>query len=95
MSQRPAGLDRALRRALPGDRSAVLATPSLHVQENDTGPDDCNHAQFGVFILAARAFDRRGEIEGVHILDLAPTLLDLAGSRIPESMQGRPLTRGV
>ncbi len=65
----------------------------LHVQENDTGPDDCNHAQFGVFILSAPAFDRRGEMEGVHILDLAPTLLDLAGSRIPESMQGRPLTR--
>src|SRR4029077_7883303 len=25
----------------------------VHVQENDTGPDACNHAQFGAFLLAA------------------------------------------
>ena len=27
--------------------------PTIHVRENDTGPDDCNHAQHGAFILAA------------------------------------------
>ena len=27
--------------------------PTLHVRENDTGPDDCNHAQHGAFILAS------------------------------------------
>ena len=27
--------------------------PTIHVLENDTGPDDCNHAQFGAFVLAA------------------------------------------
>jgi predicted AlkP superfamily phosphohydrolase/phosphomutase len=63
----------------------------LYLQENDTGPDDCNHAQFGSFLLAAPNLPLRGEVEGMHLLDIAPTLLDLAGSETPESMQGRSL----
>jgi predicted AlkP superfamily phosphohydrolase/phosphomutase len=64
---------------------------SLYVQQNDTGPDDCNHAQFGMFILNAPNMPLRGEVEGVHLLDIAPTLLDLAGVPVPEAMQGRSL----
>jgi predicted AlkP superfamily phosphohydrolase/phosphomutase len=63
----------------------------LHVLENDTGPDDCNHAQFGAFILAASNSPLSGEVEGAHLLDIAPTLLELAGSEIPPSMQGTSL----
>lgn len=61
----------------------------IHVQENDTGPDDCNHAQFGAFILTARGAPPRGEIAGAHLLDLAPTLLELGGYDVPPAMQGR------
>jgi predicted AlkP superfamily phosphohydrolase/phosphomutase len=68
--------------------------PSIHIQENDTGPDDCNHAQFGSFILAASNCALSGEVEGAHIVDLAPTLLELGGYDIPSSMQGRSLTKG-
>ena len=63
----------------------------LTVQENDTGPDDCNHAQFGAFILAATNSPLTGEAQGARLLDLAPTLLELAGSDVPPSMQGRSL----
>jgi predicted AlkP superfamily phosphohydrolase/phosphomutase len=66
-----------------------LGYDTLYLQENDTGPDDCNHAQFGMFILAGPGLERSGEIAGVHILDIAPTLLDLAGVPVPASMQGR------
>ena len=38
--------------------------PTIHVLENDTGPDDCNHAQFGSFILAASNSPLQGEITG-------------------------------
>lgn len=65
--------------------------PELTVTENDTGPDDCNHAQFGAFILAAGNLPLSGEIGGARLLDLAPTLLELAGSDVPSSMQGRSL----
>jgi len=63
----------------------------IHVQENDTGPDGCNHAQYGMFILAAPNCPLRGEYEGARLLDIAPTLLDLAGYEIPETMQGTSL----
>ena len=63
----------------------------IHVRENDTGPDSCNHAQYGMFILNAPNCPLRGEYEGANLLDIAPTLLDLAGQEIPESMQGRSL----
>jgi len=67
----------------------------LHVQENDTGPDGCNHAQFGMFLLAAPNCPLHGEYTGAKLLDIAPTLLDLAGYDIPPSMQGRSLVAGM
>jgi len=67
----------------------------LHVQENDTGPDACNHAQFGMFLLAAPNCPLRGEFTGAKLLDIAPTLLDLAGYEIPPTMQGRSLVAGA
>ena len=65
--------------------------PTIHVLENDTGPDDCNHAQFGSFILAASNSPLQGEVTGARLLDIAPTLLDLGGYEIPASMQGKSL----
>jgi predicted AlkP superfamily phosphohydrolase/phosphomutase len=66
----------------------------LHLEENDTGPDACNHAQFGMFILNAPNSPLRGEYHGARLLDLAPTLMDLGGYKIPEAMQGRSLIGG-
>lgn len=65
--------------------------PELLVRENDTGPDDCNHAQFGAFILAGPRWPAAGELQGVRLLDLAPTLLGHAGYDVPSTMQGRSL----
>src|SRR5262249_13761133 len=45
--------------------------PAIHVLENDTGPDDCNHAQFGAFILASANNPLQGEVSGAHLLDIA------------------------
>lgn len=68
--------------------------PAIHVQENDTGPDGCNHAQFGAFILASPGSPLQGEVEGAHLLDVAPTLLELGGFDVPPSMQGESLLAG-
>lgn len=68
--------------------------PTIHVQENDTGPDDCNHAQFGSFVLAGSNLPLQGEVSDVHLLDMAPTLLELGGYDLPPSMQGRSLVEG-
>ncbi len=68
-----------------------LGYPSLHIQENDTGPDDCNHAQFGAFLLSGAGVPALGETRGAHLLDVAPTVLELAGLPVPDSMQGQSL----
>ncbi len=73
----------------------TVGHPALHVQENDTGPDACNHAQFGMFLLFSPNCPLAGEYEGARLLDIAPTLLDLAGYEIPETMQGRSLVAGM
>jgi predicted AlkP superfamily phosphohydrolase/phosphomutase len=69
--------------------------PTLHIRENDTGPDDCNHAQFGSFILGASNSPLQGEVAGAHLLNIAPTLLELGGYDVPSSMQGRSLLAGL
>jgi predicted AlkP superfamily phosphohydrolase/phosphomutase len=60
---------------------------AIHVFENDTGPDDANHAQEGMFLLAAPQF-AKGKIPSINILDVAPTLLTLYGLPVPADMQG-------
>ncbi len=60
----------------------------LHLKENDTGPDACNHAQFGAFVLNAPHLPLRGEFQGARLLDVAPSLFQLAGYKIPATFQG-------
>ena len=67
---------------------------SHHVRENFTGPDDCNHSQYGAFILASPNCPPVGRVEGAHLLDVAPTLLGLGGHDVPASMRGTSLVQG-
>lgn len=59
----------------------------IHTVENDTGPDDANHAQDGLLIMAGPGIEP-GEREGMHLLDVAPTVLDLLGLPRPATMRG-------
>ncbi len=57
--------------------------------ENDTGPDDANHAEDGMFILYDPHARAAGEQHGQQLMNIAPTLLDKFGLPIPREMQGR------
>ena len=48
-------------------------------------------ASRGAFVLAGGSVPAIGPVEGVHLLDLAPTLLELSGREVPATMQGRSL----
>lgn len=74
---------------------SVGASQPLHVFENDTGPDDANHAQDGIFIKTVKG-DKGSASGGVErkaeIYDIAPTTLDHLGLEIPEGMIGRVIS---
>ena len=66
----------------------------LYTFDNDTGPDDANHAQHGMFILRAPGVEP-GLREGAHLLDVAPTVLELLGQPVPPAMRGASLLERV
>jgi predicted AlkP superfamily phosphohydrolase/phosphomutase len=74
-------------------RSAgTVGNGTIHLRENDTGPDDANHAQEGVFI-----WDRPAEVGPgpLSIYDVAPTVLDFFGVAVPDAMIGQPVSKEV
>ncbi len=68
----------------------TLGTGAIHTFDNDTGPDDANHAQQGILILHDPAQPGGGrEIKGMSLYDVAPTILHLLGQTPPPHMIGR------
>lgn len=62
---------------------------TIWAKENDLGSDGANHSQFGVF-LRYDGIGKRGERRGgLHIMDIAPTILDYMGVEAPLSMEGK------
>ncbi|MCI0855098.1 MAG: alkaline phosphatase family protein [Chloroflexi bacterium] len=68
-----------------------VGSGAIHTHENDTGPDDANHAEEGMFILRAPGLSGDRKLEGARLIDAGPTILDLLGYDIPSAMQGRPI----
>ncbi len=73
-------------------RSAgTVGNGTVHLFENDTGPDDANHAPEGIFIWHNRGKPAAGSTEKVSIYDVAPSILDFFSITPPADMIGRPL----
>lgn len=62
---------------------------SIYTFENDTGPDDANHAQFGMFIYYDPRQKGKGRIPALHLTDIGPSLLEFLEVPIPSDMIGR------
>lgn len=64
---------------------------SIYTYENDTGPDDCNHAQMGIFVLKSPQCEDTGLVQARLLYDVAPTVLQEFGiARLPE-MRGQSI----
>jgi predicted AlkP superfamily phosphohydrolase/phosphomutase len=66
---------------------------SIYTFENDTGPDDCNHAQYGIVIRHDPVVHKGPggrELSGLQLMDMAPTILQQLDVPIPADMQGTP-----
>ncbi len=64
-----------------------------HTLENDTGPDDANHAEDGLFIWYDPQHSGKGPLTGHQLMDIAPTVLHQMGVSIPKEMQGSIIDR--
>ena len=99
---KPEDLYREVRGAAPPDlfvyfgnlrwRSVgTVGAGSIHTFENDTGPDDANHAQDGLLMLSGPGVPALGPVEGMQLMDVSPTVLKLFGLDVPADMQGTPI----
>src|SRR5579875_983389 len=65
---------------------------SVYTFENDIGPDDCNHAQFGIVIKHDPDIHEGSggrELRGLQLMDMAPTILKQLDVPVPADMQGK------
>jgi predicted AlkP superfamily phosphohydrolase/phosphomutase len=67
-----------------------LGHDSVYTFENDTGPDDANHAQEGMYILSHPSLAGRGRRDAT-LYDVAPTILTQLGLPVPDHMRGEVL----
>jgi predicted AlkP superfamily phosphohydrolase/phosphomutase len=56
---------------------------------------ECDPSPTGAFILASPAIAPGGQIDGIHLLDIAPTLLELNGHAVPATMQGASIVAAI
>jgi predicted AlkP superfamily phosphohydrolase/phosphomutase len=65
----------------------------IFTTENDTGPDDANHSQYGMFIYYDPEHTGNGTaIEGAQIYDILPTLLTRYNLQQPPRLRGKVLS---
>jgi predicted AlkP superfamily phosphohydrolase/phosphomutase len=64
----------------------------LYTVENDTGPDDANHAPFGLMIFHDPRSPQNGQVlEGAQLYDILPTMLHRYGIEAPQDLRGKLL----
>ncbi|KPJ71739.1 MAG: phosphodiesterase [Planctomycetes bacterium DG_20] len=67
-----------------------VGTGCIHTFENDTGPDDANHDYHGIFVMYDPGRPGGGRrLEGLHLMDVAPTILGLYGLEPEPDVQGK------
>jgi predicted AlkP superfamily phosphohydrolase/phosphomutase len=64
---------------------------SIHLRENDTGPDDANHLPDGIFVWDPGADRPPRRADCYQIYDVAPSVLRFFGIDVPEDMIGEPI----
>jgi predicted AlkP superfamily phosphohydrolase/phosphomutase len=66
-----------------------VGTGEIHTFENDTGPDDANHAPDGLLIVAGPDVTPGGPVPGMQLMDITPTILRLFSLDVPADLQGQ------
>ncbi|MGB0561156.1 MAG: alkaline phosphatase family protein [Spirulinaceae cyanobacterium] len=65
---------------------------TIYTTNNDTGPDDANHAPLGLMIFHDPNQPKGGQVlEGAQLYDIVPTLLQRYGIAAPTGLRGKVL----
>jgi len=73
----------------------LVGADTIYTFENDTGPDDANHAQQGMYIVNHPSRVARGRVNGPTLYDVTPTILTQFKIPVPPDMRGKPLREAV
>jgi predicted AlkP superfamily phosphohydrolase/phosphomutase len=63
-----------------------VGNPSLYTYENDTGPDGANHDRDGVFVMKGLPGQQTGRVDGLKLVDVGPSILDIYGIDATEAL---------
>jgi predicted AlkP superfamily phosphohydrolase/phosphomutase len=66
----------------------TVGNPDIYTRDNDTGPDEANHAQHGIYLVSSPGM--KEACLDASIYDVTPTILKLLGRPLPEGMRGKP-----
>lgn len=67
----------------------TIGNPDIYTFENDTGPDDANHAQQGMYVMNHPSLPK-GKVNR-SLYDMTPTILKLFNQPIPSDLVGKPM----
>lgn len=68
-----------------------IGNDSLYSFDTEIGPDDAVHDYDGVFVMGLPGEQRGERIMGLHLMDVAPTVLKLMGVTIPSDFEGHSI----
>lgn len=69
--------------------SELIGYESIYSYDTTKGPDDGGHGPYGFLAMSGPGIPLMGELEGLDLLDIAPTILSIMGVEVPEDMEGR------
>ena len=72
-----------------GCNNSFIHNETIWNIETLKGSDDAGHSRQGIFIMKNNDSIAKGNIGEIDILDIAPTVLNLMGLKIPEYMYGK------
>jgi predicted AlkP superfamily phosphohydrolase/phosphomutase len=67
----------------------TVGNPDIYTRENDTGPDDANHSQQGLYILSHPSLNAARRDASIY--DVTPSILRMCGIPVPTDMRGAAL----
>ncbi len=68
-----------------------LGNETIHSFETEIGPDDGVHDYHGIYVSVAPGRTETGRREGLQLMDVAPTVLELLDVPIPAEMEGNKI----